>query len=81
MSRHKNHVPNANEMFEDLQKNGFTQNKSSTLALPVIPKEYVADFIRGYFDGDGNVYFKKHKVRKRKRKKWVFSSRFTCGSK
>jgi hypothetical protein len=68
-------------MYQDLQKHRFVQNKSKTLALPVIPPEYAADFVRGYFDGDGNVYFKKLWVRGRKRKKWIFSSRFTCGCK
>ena len=69
------------EMFEDLSRLGFTQNKSKTLKLPAIPTRYVGDFVRGYFDGDGNIYFKKHFVKARNKRKWIFSSRFTSGCK
>lgn len=68
------------EMYRDLAKLGFMQAKSKKMKLPVVPPVYFADFVRGYFDGDGCVYFKKHKVKARKNKKWVFSSRFTSGS-
>ncbi|OGZ08355.1 MAG: hypothetical protein A3C93_02705 [Candidatus Lloydbacteria bacterium RIFCSPHIGHO2_02_FULL_54_17] len=68
------------EMFGDLRKFGFTQAKSKKMRLPKIPGKYLGDFVRGYFDGDGCVYFKKHKVKDRKRMRWVFSSRFTSGS-
>lgn len=69
------------EMFEDLLTLGFVPNKSLTIKFPVIPETFQKDFIRGYFDGDGCIYFKKHKVRDRKKEKWIFSSRFTSGSK
>ena len=68
------------EIFADLSRLGFSPNKSLILKFPIIPKEYVGDFIRGYFDGDGCVYFKKHKVKDREVKRWIFSSRFTSGS-
>lgn len=68
-------------MYADLLTLGARPTKSLTLMFPCIPKKYLADFVRGYFDGDGNVYFKKHVVRDRNNKKrWVFSSRFTSGS-
>ena len=44
------------EIFEDLCKLGITPNKSHRMKIPNVPKEYEADFIRGYFDGDGNVW-------------------------
>jgi len=44
------------EMVEDLGSLGFNAKKSLTLKVPNIPKKYVSDFIRGYFDGDGNVW-------------------------
>ncbi|MBI5456848.1 hypothetical protein HY969_03845 [Candidatus Kaiserbacteria bacterium] len=69
------------KMFNDLQKLGFTQKKSLTIKFPTIPDKYFSDFVRGYFDGDGNVYFKKHYAKDRKQKRWVFSSRFTSGCK
>ena len=68
------------EMFADLRKLGFTQNKSNVIEFPTVPERYFGDFVRGYFDGDGNVYFKKHHVKDRKKTKWIFTSRFTCGS-
>lgn len=49
-------VVNSKEMVEDLQKLGFTNNKSFTIDLPKdIPDKYIIDFIRGYFDGDGSI--------------------------
>jgi len=68
------------EWFADLSRLGFTQNKSSTLVFPKIPKRYFGSFVRGYFDGDGCVYFKKHRVKHRTNKIWVFITLFTCGS-
>ncbi len=68
------------QMFADLERLGFTQNKSNSLKYPVIPKKYFGDFVRGYFDGDGCVYFRQHIVKDRKNPKWVFSSRFTSGT-
>jgi len=68
------------EWFSDLQKLGFTQNKSNTLRFPRVPSEYLTDFVRGYFDGDGCVYFKKHFAKDRGKERWVFTTRFTSGS-
>ena len=69
------------EIFNDLSNLGFVPNKSNVLQLPSIPERYLSHYVRGYFDGDGNVYFKKHWVKGRKKKKWIFTSRFTSGSK
>ncbi|MDO8510054.1 MAG: LAGLIDADG family homing endonuclease [bacterium] len=44
------------EMCRDLQKLGFVQGKTKSLAVPNVPKKYFSDFVRGYFDGDGNVW-------------------------
>ncbi|MCD8500668.1 MAG: endonuclease [Bacillaceae bacterium] len=35
---------------------GITPNKSFTVKFPKVPEEYLHHFIRGYFDGDGNIY-------------------------
>ncbi len=54
--------------------------KSKVIKLPKVPDEYFGDFLRGYFDGDGNVvscYFRKKGRVKSSR---VFSVRFTSGS-
>jgi intein-encoded DNA endonuclease-like protein len=44
------------ELFYDLGKLGLTPNKARRMKLPKIPKKYQKDFVRGYFDGDGNVW-------------------------
>lgn len=63
------------QMCKDIKKLGGCPNKSLTTKMPVIPKKYLSDFVRGYFDGDGSIYTykscKSHKYR----------SDFTSGSK
>lgn len=52
------------EMCEDLQKLGMTERKTKSLVIPSIPDKFLSEFIRGYFDGDGNVwigYLNKHR--------------------
>jgi intein-encoded DNA endonuclease-like protein len=44
------------EMFSDLAKLGVKEIKSKTMNLPEVPKKYMGHFVRGYFDGDGNVW-------------------------
>ena len=43
-------------MFEDLERIGFMQNKTRVLAMPNVPQAVFSHFVRGYFDGDGNVW-------------------------
>ncbi len=45
------------EMCTDLEKLGFMPNKTKSLAVPHVPQKYFSHFVRGYFDGDGNVWF------------------------
>lgn len=53
------------ELFYVLGKIGITPNKSRRMRLPKIPKKFVGDFVRGYFDGDGCVWTGEiHKNRK-----------------
>lgn len=40
-------------MINDLKKLGITQRKTFTLKPLKIPRKFHADFIRGFFDGDG----------------------------
>lgn len=44
------------EMCDDLRGLGFCEKKVKRLKMPNIPKKYFSDFVRGYFDGDGNVW-------------------------
>lgn len=51
------------KIWEDLNKFGIDHNKTFNLKISFdIPKEYVGDFVRGYFDGDGSIW-KTNKVR------------------
>ena len=68
------------KIFEDLVKLGMTPRKSKTLKLPAIPKKYFQDFVRGYFDGDGNVYANEYQRKNRSYKSVTLLSGFTCGS-
>lgn len=68
------------EMFEDLTALGMTPNKSLTIAMPNTPSAYLADFVRGYFDGDGNVYANEYSRKGRNKRSATLLTGFTCGS-
>jgi len=51
----------SNEIVNDIISIGGSTRKSLTIKFPEIPKEYVSDFIRGVFDGDGSVYKLKYR--------------------
>jgi len=61
-------------IYDDLIKLGGSEQKSLTLNFPttIIPEEYLSDFIRGYFDGDGCVCLIKNNR---------INTSFCCGSK
>lgn len=59
-------------IYNDIIKLGGTERKSMTIEFPEVPKEYLPDFIRGYFDGDGCVMNLKNNR---------LNSAFTCGNK
>jgi len=70
------------EMFSDLLNLGIKTNKTGHEILPSIPRIYFNDFIRGYFDGDGNVYIAKYKRKDRNNKFLInLMTCFTCSSK
>lgn len=51
---------NSVELVKPLFNMGLTTNKTYTLdssILKFIPKYLMRDFLRGYFDGDGNIFF------------------------
>lgn len=60
--------------FRQLLKLGFTPNKSLTLSFPNVPTVHLAHFVRGYFDGDGCIYFGQS------RGKNILQTKFTSGS-
>lgn len=68
------------EWFQDLLRHGFTQAKSNRMQFPNIPPNMLGHFVRGYFDGDGCVYFKQHWSTWHKKLVWVLTTGFTSGS-
>ena len=44
------------ELCNDLRRIGFSERKTGRLKMPHIPSKYFPHFVRGYFDGDGNVW-------------------------
>jgi intein/homing endonuclease len=68
------------EIFNDLVNLGLFPRKSKIIRLPIIPGDCFFHFLRGYFDGDGNViagYFAKPN---RGSRSFTFRTRFTSGS-
>jgi len=62
-----------------LLKIGFGKNKTKHLPFPHVPLNMFSHFIRGYFDGDGNIW--RGEVHKeRKTKLMVLQLAFTSGS-
>jgi intein-encoded DNA endonuclease-like protein len=67
------------EWFDDLQTLGLTPNKASRMRLPNVPLTFIGDFVRGYFDGDGNVWVGDIHTQRTRRTRTLQVS-FTSGS-
>lgn len=50
------------DMVNDLKNLGITQNKTYEFVLPNLPDDLMRHFIRGYFDGDGCVRIRTHRL-------------------
>lgn len=59
-------------IYNDIVALGGQERKSFSLTFPDVPEEFLPDFIRGYFDGDGSVMNLKNNR---------LNSAFTCGNK
>ena len=68
------------KLYGDLVKLGGLRRKSLTISFPYVPKKLLPDFIRGYFDGDGSVFFVKYIRTKDKRLTRELRTNFTSGS-
>ena len=68
------------KLFNDLASLGGFRKKSTTVTFPYVPKKFLPDFIRGYFDGDGSVFFVKYIRTKDKRLTTELRTNFTSGS-
>src|SRR3989344_5786193 len=67
-------------IFADLINLGLTQAKSKTLKMPKVPDKYFSDFVRGYFDGDGNVTVGNYLRKETGKKRRLIFSGFICGN-
>lgn len=68
------------KVFSDLKEFGIVPNKSLVIPFPRVPQQFLGHFVRGYFDGDGGVYFRKYWVKARQKLKWISQVRFVSGS-
>lgn len=59
-------------IYNDIVALGGKERKSNDIEFPIIPNEFLPDFIRGYFDGDGCIMRLKNNR---------LNSAFTSGSK
>jgi len=73
-------VWNSKEIADWFVAHGCYPNKSLTLTLPDIPEQYIADFIRGCWDGDGTVGVYKSFRIKRNYTETVLSCKLYTGS-
>lgn len=68
------------KLYDDLIKLGGLRRKSKIIDFPNVPKKFLPDFIRGYFDGDGSVFFVEYVRTKDKRRTRELRTNFTSGS-
>jgi len=62
------------KIIVDLERLGVVPRKSLIVKFPAVPYDYLPDFIRGVFDGDGSVYFEKRSLKSPVRSKFVSGS-------
>ena len=67
-------------IFMDLERLGFGCRKERRMRLPAIPRAFLADFVRGYFDGDGCVSHGSYRRLRRPSQAKVLLVRFTSAS-
>ena len=67
-------------LYESLQKFGAHRRKSIDMEFPKIPRRFIRDFIRGYFDGDGSVFIVEYLATKNHKSTKELRSNFTSGS-
>jgi predicted DNA-binding protein YlxM (UPF0122 family) len=61
-------------MAKKLELLGMVPNKSLVVKFPDVPYEYIPDFLRGVFDGDGSVFFSTQSVGSPLRAKFISGS-------
>jgi len=67
-------------MYSQLEKLGGMRRKSKSITVPIMSSEYFPDFVRGYFDGDGSVFYTTYRSTKNKKMRTELRSNFTSGN-
>ncbi|MCL5010656.1 MAG: LAGLIDADG family homing endonuclease, partial [Patescibacteria group bacterium] len=67
-------------MYSALLGIGGKRKKGKKMLFPEIPEKFLPDFIRGYFDGDGSVFYTTYLHSKIHRMRTELRSNFTSGS-
>jgi len=73
-------VFHSKRLYDGLLMRGGMRRKSHFIRFPAVPQEYIRDFIRGYFDGDGSVFFVEYIRTKDRRLTREMRTNFTSGS-
>lgn len=74
------------KMYDDLVDKGVVRGKTFCLTFPdesILKKKYYSHFIRGFFDGDGCLYYKQVERKNRPNKNQTFLAKeinFVCAS-
>ena len=76
----KNLIIFSKKLYCRLVELGGKRRKSRTIVFPKVPHIFLPDFIRGYFDGDGSVFYTTYMHTKIKRLRTEIRSNFTSGS-
>lgn len=69
------------DLFNDLENMGFTPNKSKKLIMPRISNSLFNHFVRGYFEGDGCVWYGTYDKKGRAVRPRLIQTHFICGDK
>lgn len=69
------------DLFADLERLGFVPNKSKNLKMPEISNALFNHFVRGYFEGDGCVWYGTYNKKGRITKPRLLQTHFICGDK
>lgn len=68
------------QLYKSLVARGGLRRKSRVMQFPHILAKNLADFIRGYFDGDGSVFYVNYISTKNHKPRQELRSNFTSGS-
>lgn len=73
-------IVDSKKVYFDLIRLGLVPRKSKVAELPYIPERYFFHFLRGYFDGDGSVYYDKPHIDRGDKKYVRLNACFTSAS-